>query len=113
MNLEDILIQKDDFVPKNEAKLTKDVGIIEKPVISIMSSEIQSLEELDQQVDDSYTKDSGMYSCRHCEKTFKKKDHVREHVEIHFEGLSFACSLCDATLRSRKALRLHRYKHLQ
>ena len=113
MNLEeDILIQDDDFVQKREAKLTKDVGIIEKPVISIMSSEIQSLEELDQKVDDSYTKDFGMYSCRHCEKTFKKKDHVREHVEIHFEGLSFACSLCDATLRSRKSLRLHKYRHL-
>ena len=107
-------IQDDLFLAKNENQIKRHGGIIEKPVLSIISSEIQSLEELNQKVEDSYTKvSSGIYSCHHCEKSFKKKDHVREHVEIHFEGLSFPCTSCDVTLRSRKALRLHKCRHLK
>ena len=80
----------------------------EKPVISVPSSDIQSLEELDQKVEESYTRDSnGLYACHHCSKSFKQKGHIREHVEIHFEGLSFPCTLCDVVLRSRNTLRKH------
>ena len=109
---EEILIQDDFYEQKNENKWSREVGIIEKPVLKIQASEIETLEELDQKVEDSYTKlSTGLYSCHHCEKSFKKKDHIREHVEIHFEGLSFPCTLCDATLRSRKSLRYHKSKH--
>ena len=95
------------FVSKNENHV--DVRIIKKPDISFQSSDIQSMEELDQRVDESYTKVSaGLFSCNHCERTAKKVSHIKEHVETHIEGLSFSCTLCNSTLRSRNTLRNHK-----
>ena len=95
-------------VSKSENQMTMKDRKIEKPTI-IHSSDIQSLEELDQKVEESYSKDStGLYACHHCSKSFKHKGHIKEHVEIHFEGLLFPCTLCDAVLRSRNTLRGHK-----
>lgn len=106
--------EKDSIVSKHDNWVTSDDRRKEKPVISIQSADIQSLEELDQKVDESFTKDStGFYSCNYCEKLFKQRCHIREHVEIHFEGLSFPCTSCDVILRSRKSFRLHRSRHLK
>ena len=80
----------------------------EKHVISVKSSDIHSLEELDQKVEESFSKDSnGFYTCHYCEKSIKKISHIKEHVETHFEGLSFPCKFCDTILRSRVSLRMH------
>ena len=77
--------------------------------ISIQVSDIKSLEELDQKVEDSYFKDysNGFYKCYHCMKVTKNRGHMKEHVEFHFEGLSFPCSYCSSDLKSRSALRMH------
>ena len=94
---------------KGENQITNKERRIEKPTISVQSSDFQSLEELDQKVEESYSRDStGLYACHHCSKSFKHKGHIKEHVEIHFEGLSFPCTLCDAVLRSRNTLRGHK-----
>ena len=70
-------IQDNLFLTKNENQLLY-VETTEKPVLSIISSEIQSLEELDQKVEDSYTKiASGIYSCDYSKKSFKSKSHVK------------------------------------
>ena len=46
-----IIIMEDDcLVPKKERKVIKDVGLIENPVITVQSSDIQSLEELHQKI---------------------------------------------------------------
>ena len=96
-------------VSKSENQMTNDNGRKEKPTIIVQSSDIQSLEELDQKVEESYSRDStGLYACHYCSKSFKKKCHIQEHVEIHFEGLSFTCTMCDAVLRSRHSLRDHK-----
>ena len=111
---ENIDTPKNDFlVSKNENTLTENFRSREKPVIAFQSSDIQSLEELDQMVEESYTKVApGCYTCKHCDKSFKYSSHIKEHVEIHFEGLSFPCTLCDTIVRSRLSLRLHnRRKH--
>ena len=96
-----------------ENKRPKNVNrAAEKPVISVQSSDIHNLEELDQKVEESYSKDSnGFYACHYCEKSFKQRGHIKEHVETHFEGLAFPCSFCDAVLRSRNSLRFHNRQH--
>ena len=105
--------QMDFLVSKVEDQINKGVRKTETPVISFQSSDIQSLDELDRKVEESYTKVSpGCWTCNHCNKSFIKGAHAREHVEIHFEGLSFSCTFCDTVLRSRKALRQHiKIKH--
>ena len=112
LDVNNLTSQMDFLVSKVEDQINEGVRIAEKPVISFHSSHIQSLEELDRKVEESYTKVSpGCWTCNHCDKSFIKGAHAREHVEIHFEGLSFPCSFCDTILRSRKALRQHKKIH--
>ena len=49
------------------------------------------------------------FACNQCEYTSKKghKDHMREHVEKHIEGLEYPCNYCNKVLRSSNALRSH------
>ena len=100
--------QNNFLVSRNKNKLIKDVVKKENPVITVQSSDIQSLEELDQKVEESYTKVApGCFVCNHCDKSFKASSHIKDHVEMHFEGLSFPCTICDTSLRSRASLRMH------
>ena len=109
--LEDHIFEPQDNFPvsRSENQMTKKDRRIAEPTISMQSSDIQSLEDLDQKVEESYSKDStGLYVCYHCSKSSKNRGHIKEHVEIHFEGLSFPCTMCDAVLRSRHSLRNHK-----
>ena len=81
---------------------------VEKKIISLNSEECENLEQLDNRVKASYDKIDGSFVCKFCSKTFNKVFNVKEHVEIHFDGLSFPCDLCDKTFRSRHNLRSHR-----
>ena len=58
-------------------------------------------------VDDLVEKTENGYTCKACGKTMKTLD-IRRHAEIHIEGLSYDCQLCDKTFRSRMALANHR-----
>ena len=106
---ENVLTELENFEgPQKQYQMTKDDRIKEKPVVSVQSSDIQSLEELDQKVEESYSRNSdGLFACHYCPKIFKNKGHAKEHVEIHFEGLAFPCQFCDSILRSRSSLRTH------
>ena len=65
--------------------------------------------KLEKRLTELTDKIEGIYSCKVCGKTAKSKTHVRNHIEIHIEGLSFPCALCDGTFKSktRHALRCH------
>ena len=100
--------------PKDEYEITRgnDNRSTEKPVISIQSPDI-SLEDLDKKVEESYSKEPHNFTCNYCGKSFRLRGHIKEHVEIHFEGLSFPCSLCDTVKRTRKMLKIHtKNKHI-
>ena len=97
--------QQDVSVAKKENKIQRNRG-------DIVSQNIANLDELDQKVKESYSKDvTGFYTCHYCSKSFKKKDHIREHVEIHFGDLSLPCAFCDTTHSNRKSLRQHTSKY--
>merc|ERR1712150_330297 len=58
-------------IKKNETKIIRNVRTSEKPVISIQSSDNLSLEELNEKVEESYSKDAtGYYACHYCTKSF-------------------------------------------
>ena len=58
-------------------------------------------------VDDLVEKTDDGWRCKACGKTTKTLD-IRRHAEMHIEGLSFDCQLCDKTFRSRQILADHK-----
>ena len=89
----------------NENKL---VAYQEKRSISLISSNFESIGQLNEKIDESYFRNAdGMLTCRFCSKTFKQRVHIKEHVEIHIEGLSFPCNICGSTFTTRNVLRSH------
>ena len=84
---------------------------VEKKIISLSSEERENLEQLDSRVNASFDKIDGSFVCKFCSKSFNKVFNVKEHVEIHFDGLSFPCDKCEKTFRSRKILRNHKNRH--
>jgi len=48
------------------------------------------------------------WQCTQCQKTFKGKGHVKDHIEgTHIVGLSFTCPYCSMEITSRHRLRTH------
>ena len=52
----------------------------------------------------------GENKCPLCQYKSNKLSHLKEHVEIHIEGLSYSCQQCEKTFRSKHSLRKHSYK---
>ena len=78
----------------------------------VILSENLSNEELNERLDELFSFDtSGNYTCNFCSKSTKNKGHMREHVEIHVDGLQFPCNFCEKSYRSRPALRNHNKEH--
>ena len=97
--------QQNVSVAKKENKIPRNGGII-------VSQNIANLDELEQKVEESYSKDAtGCFKCHYCANTSMKRSNIKEHVEIHFGDLSIPCSFCDTTHRCRKSLRVHMSKH--
>ena len=65
------------------------------------------------------TNDDRSVSCKICGKTSapnqrdigKARSNMRNHVEIHFEGISYPCPSCDKTFRSARRLHTHCKSH--
>ena len=83
----------------------------EREMVPLILGDFENLEELDQKVLESYSKDKdGYFSCHYCSIISRHHGHIKEHVEVHFEGLVLKCDYCEKTCRSRKALRCHLYR---
>jgi len=75
--------------------------------VVINSEQFPSLKELEEKISEHLEKDaSGKgWKCNICGKVVRDKTAGKEHVEIHFDGLSFPCQDCNVVLRSRHSLR--------
>ena len=117
-----------DHVPQNcayndfkdeEFETRKILQVTESKIISknersiiINSDNFQNIEDLDARILEILSKDEdGSWKCTICGKKSKLKGHLKEHVEVHFEGLSFSCSDCAYICSTRNKLRQHAYKH--
>ena len=66
--------------------------------------------ELDIRVEDMLEKGISMWRCKVCGKTATHKSNLKQHAEIHIEGLSFSCNICNKTNKTfatRNNLRVH------
>ena len=94
----------------NHEKLYHEILVIPKQnnKIKINSEEFTTIEELDAKIFEHIEKTSdGKLMCNICKRKMKFRSHAKEHVEIHFDGLSFPCQQCSFVCRSRHSLRDH------
>ena len=70
-----------------------------KTKIVIKSEGFSNVDELDAKILEHIEKDGSRWKCNICDKILGNKTHAKEHVEIHFDGLTFQCSECDAIVR--------------
>ena len=96
---------------ENVDNIKKSTQIGVKEPIKISSEEFQSVEELDERLMDNLSRvdvdGTKKWQCTICNQVAGRLFHAKEHVEVHFEGLSFPCQNCDKTFRSRNTLRNH------
>ena len=68
---------------------------------------LTDMAEVDEKIQQLMEKRDGRHHCKACVYTSQNKGHIREHVELHIEGLSYPCQFCDKTFRSRNSHRVH------
>ena len=105
---------KDEKFETSKIHKVTESKIISKNERSIIlnSDNVQDIEDLDARTLEIIDKDTdGSWKCMICGKKTKNKGHLKEHTEVHFEGLNFSCSDCDYICSTRNRLRQHAYKH--
>ena len=82
-------------------------------IISLVATNYESIEELDQKIEEMFEKVEGENQkrrCIPCGKISSMVANARNHAETHIDGLNFPCQYCDKSFRSRDSLRKHRTK---
>ena len=80
----------------------------EKKIVTMNSKDFQTIEELDVYIEQQIVKTDGVYKCNICNRTSNRISNIKEHIELHIDGLSFECSFCGKTMSSRHCLRNHK-----
>ena len=65
----------------------------------------------DEAIKEHLGKENGVYYCKVCNYMNKNKTFISRHIETHIEGLSYPCTYCEKTFRSRESLRVHQSKY--
>ena len=66
-------------------------------------------EEIEKKTRELYVKKDGVFSCLACEYTTSSDSaKIKRHIEVHFEGLSYPCSVCNKEFRSKNSLVKHK-----
>ena len=63
--------------------------------------------ELLLQVNQMIEKNEGVWRCKVCGKIMTSSSNIRRHAEIHIEGMSYSCNICNKTYPNRHGLRSH------
>ena len=62
-------------------------------------------EEIEDKIRNLYEKKDGVFRCLACGYTTNHK--IKRHIEVHFEGLSYPCTVCNKEFRSKNSLNNH------
>ena len=66
--------------------------------------------EIDLKMKELYQKNDGIWNCLACDHSAIDGGNMRKHVEIHLDGLSYTCPLCQKEFRSKNILYIHTRK---
>ena len=86
-------------IPWQPRNVTNSISTIENCNISNVGEQVNSM--LEKTVD-------GKFMCKVCGKISNIVTNMRNHIEIHIEGLLFSCQECEKTFKSKRALNHHK-----
>ena len=69
------------------------------------------MKDINDKIESLIKKREGRYHCTVCNYNSRQTTHLREHVEIHVEGLSYPCQFCRKVLRTQSSHRMHINKY--
>jgi len=69
------------------------------------------MSDIDDKIESLIKKIKNRYHCIVCDYNSKQTTHLREHVEIHIDGLSYPCTFCGKVLRTMSSHRMHLNKY--
>ena len=73
---------------------------------------ITDVDQIKPKIEELSEKVGGIWRCKFCGKTTasQKKNELSTHIESHFEGVNYHCTICNRTCKTRTALRGHMYR---
>ena len=69
------------------------------------------LRTFDFQIEQMIEKNESAWKCKVCGKTNERNTALRKHVEIHIDGMTLACHICNKTFSNRPNLTSHISKY--
>ena len=76
--------------------------------ISIPVNDGSSIDEIEQKVIEHLEKnEDGFYMCNLCGKVGDRRNHMKNHIETHLDGISVSCSICKKQFGSRNSHNVH------
>ena len=67
----------------------------------------QDESEVQSKINEILTKSNGIITCTACGKSGAHPGNMRRHVQIHIEGMSYPCQICNKSFRSKNSLQYH------
>ena len=85
----------------------------EKRVLAKLNTEVsENTSEVFQQIDENIVRNADYtWECKVCNRSFARKDSLKQHIETHLEGVSYDCPMCEKTFRSRHSLAMHKHRN--
>ena len=66
--------------------------------------------EIGHQINEIIEKNDDVWRCKICGKTATTKYNIRRHAELHIEGISHSCHICNKTFTNKNSLDVHIYR---
>ena len=97
-NIETIIEPLDELTDSNE------VALIPSDETNCL---LNTIDELDSQIEEIIAKNGGLWNCKVCGKTAKQRCDIKDHAETHMEGISHSCHICSKSFSTRSSVKTH------
>ena len=72
--------------------------------------ELRANNEISHQINQIIEKNDGVWRCKVCGKTTTLNGNIRRHAELHIEGISYICHICNKTFTNKNSRNVHTYR---
>ena len=101
--------EEDVYISGGETETTEEtVGVKKHKLENTIAVSVKDNSQVEEKIQELMFRQDGLYHCNVCGYKNKVKRDMVRHIETHIEGLSYSCSVCHKTFRSRNSLNNHK-----